>query len=315
ITLALLLGTCASVWQAIRATHAENDARLSEKTAVQLRRKAELEGERARDKAALARLNEYTADINLAQQSLAAGNYGRAVYLLNKHQAQRGEPDLRGFEWRYLWQISRGDQHTTFPNQKGAVRWTLFSASGQWLALGLDNQINIWDLSNRTLNKTLPIRSRSAVFSRDNAHFIVGTDNDLFLFDTSTWAESHVPNRNSGPLALSPDGSLLATATPDGIRLWDTSSWHEQALFAGGYPPLAFSRDGKSLVASTRAGVTVWDLPRASPPVVLDDSEGLFGPYFRDELGRVVTFTADGQGIIAPHNRPSEQAAFEVGWW
>src|SRR5262249_26474919 len=83
----------------------------------------------------------------------------------------------------------------------------------------------------------------------------------------------------------------------------------------GGYPPLAFSRDGKSLVASTRAGVTVWDLPRASPPVVLDDSEGLFGPYFRDELGRVVTFTADGQGIIAPHNRPSEQAAFEVGWW
>jgi WD40 repeat protein/serine/threonine protein kinase len=315
ITLALLLGTCASVWQAIRATQAENDARLSEKTAVQLRRKAELEGERARAKAALARLNEYTSDINLAQQSLAAGNYGRAVYLLKKHRTQPGETDLRGFEWRYLWQVSRGDQHTTFPNQKGAVRWTVFSASGQWLALGLDNQINIWDISNRTLVKTLPIRSRSAVFSKDNTHFIVGTDSDLFLFDTSTWSESHLPSRNNGPLALSPDGSLLAAGSPDGVRLRDTASWQEQALFSGAYPPLAFSRDGKSLVANTRAGVTLWDLSQASPRVVLDDSEGLFGPYFRDELGRVVTFTGDGEGIIAPRNRPSEQAAFEVGWW
>jgi serine/threonine protein kinase/WD40 repeat protein len=315
IAVALVLGTGASLWQAIRATNAENEALLSEKIAVQLRRKAEVERERARAQAALARLNEYTADINLAQQSLIAGNYGRAVYLLAKHQNQPGEADPRGFEWHYLWRVSRGDQHTAFPNQPSAVRSIAFSPSGQWLALGLDHQVNVWDVSNRTLVKALPIRSSSAVFTKDSSHLIVGTDRDVFLFDTSTWVEKQLPNRNNGPVVLSRDGSLLAATCPGGVRLWDTSSWQERSFLPSAYPPLAFSLDGTSLATATRDGITLWDLAQATPSVVLDESARLFGQPSRDHLGRVMTFTADGLGIIAPRNRPSEQAAFMVGWW
>src|SRR6185503_4172608 len=96
ITVTLLTGSIISTWQAVRATQAERNAERAEKLESGLRQRAE------RERAA-ARLNEYVADINLAQQSLTADNYGRAVQLLNKHQPGEGEPDLRGFEWRYLW--------------------------------------------------------------------------------------------------------------------------------------------------------------------------------------------------------------------
>ena len=51
----------------------------------------------------------------------SAGNYGRAVQLLGKHRSVPGEPDLRGFEWRHLWQLSRGDPHFALPDQEGGV--------------------------------------------------------------------------------------------------------------------------------------------------------------------------------------------------
>src|SRR6185436_4616799 len=92
----------------------ERIAQSSQRQESHLRQQAE------REKTS-ARLNEYVADINLAQQSLAAGNYGRAVELLDKHRRGPNEINLRGFEWRYLWQISRGDDHVALPGQEGTV--------------------------------------------------------------------------------------------------------------------------------------------------------------------------------------------------
>ena len=75
IAFTLLTASVFSTWLAIRATRAERKAQGGEARESGLRQRAERER-------ASARLNEYVADINLAEQSRLAGNYGRAVQLL-----------------------------------------------------------------------------------------------------------------------------------------------------------------------------------------------------------------------------------------
>src|SRR5262249_39937591 len=55
------------------------------------------------------RRNAYAADMRVAVLALEQQNLGHADDLLRKYLPKRGEEDLRGFEWRYLWQQCQGD--------------------------------------------------------------------------------------------------------------------------------------------------------------------------------------------------------------
>ena len=59
----------------------------------------------------------YAADMNLAQQALKLNNLGRARRLLDRHRPQPGEEDLRGWEWRYLWQQTRSSALATLTHR------------------------------------------------------------------------------------------------------------------------------------------------------------------------------------------------------
>jgi eukaryotic-like serine/threonine-protein kinase len=116
---ALVLGTVVSVWQAIRATAAEQTAHSSEEVAQVRKREAEEAkhlAETQRDE--LATLNEnlrrhnYIADMNLAGVYFDENNLERTRALLDKHRPRSGESDLRGFEWHYLRRLFQGDLMT-----------------------------------------------------------------------------------------------------------------------------------------------------------------------------------------------------------
>jgi serine/threonine protein kinase len=94
-----------------------------------------------------AELNLYAADINLAHRYLRNDKLGQAQELLNRHRParpsqplsnatshmprggvesavgrwDRAKPDLRGWEWRYLWNQSRSDSE--FVLDRTAHRW------------------------------------------------------------------------------------------------------------------------------------------------------------------------------------------------
>jgi serine/threonine protein kinase/WD40 repeat protein len=314
IGITLLIGIAASLWQAVRATQAETTARLAEKVEVQLRRQAEREQERAKGQAALARLNEYVADIDLAQHSLAAGDYGRAVRLLKKHQPQSGEADLRGFEWRYLSQLSQGDQHAALPNQGRAVRWIAFSPAGDLLAIGLDNELRLWNIQTRTLLRTISQPIVSAIFV-GGGYLVVSTPREVLVFDTIRWAGKQLPGDNAGPIAVSKDGAMLATASHEGVRLWNTTNWNELFTLPGAFPPLAFSPEGKWLGSSGPKGITVWDLSSRSVKVVLSASENHFHRNPRLRFGQVITFSADGLSILAPGSSAFDPGIFTLDAW
>ncbi len=131
IFLAVVGGSTVSVWQALRATSAERVSEQRRKNEEVLRLNAERERERALKNQERAERNEYVADINLAHQSILAGNLARATELLAKHR----DAGSQRFECRYLWHAAQGDDHRLFAQEASSV--LSLSSSPDFLVVGL----------------------------------------------------------------------------------------------------------------------------------------------------------------------------------
>jgi len=314
IAATLLAGIGISTWQAVRAKTAEHRALTARQQEAGLRQQAERETRRAERQEASARLNEYVADINLAQRSLTDGNYGRAAQLLNKHRPQSGEPDLRGFEWRYLWQLSQGDAHVALPRQHSPVQALAVSPHGELLAVGLHERLNVWNLRTKSLITNLPRGAASAIFLPDGKTLITaGFPPALRVWDTTDWTKEKSMPGYSGPIALSRDATCLASMTRGGVQLWDTTTWERTRLIRGASGPVAFSPDGERIAADSDAGISVWPLKETGPAVVLQDSTNLFTRWFRNN--HALAFSPDGRHIVAARNSISQRGVFVLSIW
>jgi WD40 repeat protein/predicted Ser/Thr protein kinase len=230
------LGFAGIVWQWRRAEHNAVAEAINRHAAQQKQVEAEAERERARaeqqradQQARKASENEqrarrllYISDMNLAQQALRLDNLGKARRLLDRHRPQPGEEDLRGWEWRYLWQLTRSGALLTLTNQPTPGFSLSFSPDGSRLAIGWFNgHVDLWDVPGR--------RFVHALTDRAYPH--------------------------QGRVAFSPVRNLLAaTSEPRTITLYDVDSGQETVLWrAPDQGPsivrdLAFSQDGSKVV-------------------------------------------------------------------
>jgi WD40 repeat protein/serine/threonine protein kinase len=233
----LAVGVVASSLEAARARRAEQDqghlreeAQKEQANEAQLRHQAEAQELAARRTA-------YASDMNLAQQARAESNLGRVQELLNRQRPLPGQKDLRGWEWRYLWQYCSTPPLFTLPQSSNSI-WTLSaSRDGRWLAVGEyeNGGLSVWDLSNRRVKSRLPAGD----------------------------GKVHA--------AFSPSAPWLAYSTVAGpstnrqasIRLWDVPADRSVGEFPLGAEcvGLGFSADGQTLVTSTASPdnqITVW---------------------------------------------------------
>jgi WD40 repeat protein/serine/threonine protein kinase len=240
---ALVLGLALSTWQYLEKSRAYQRATDAERAQAVLRLEAETQALAARRKA-------YAADINVVQQALLANNLGRAQELLAAQSPRRPATtpktkpavDLRGWEWRYLWQQCQSDALFTLCQQSNEVCSLAVSADGRWVAVGdAEGGLSVWDL---------PARAELARWEAGGGRV---------------------------QAAFSPVAPLLAMSSSEGalfpgrqqrIRLWDAvERRHLTDLPTGANClRLAFAVDGtKLMVATADNPLTLWSIPEGKP--------------------------------------------------
>src|SRR6185369_2986187 len=123
------------------------------------RQRADAQARKASESEHQSRRLLYASDMNLAQQSLKFNNLGRARRLLDRHRPQPGVEDLRGWEWRYLWQLTRSGALITLTNRSARGFSVSFSPDGTRLAVGwYDGVVDLWDVPGRQQIRVLTDR-------------------------------------------------------------------------------------------------------------------------------------------------------------
>jgi eukaryotic-like serine/threonine-protein kinase len=187
-----------------------------------------------------ARRRGYAADINLIQQALELNNLGRAEELLDQHRPRPGQPDLRDWEWRYLWQQCQSEALFTLSQRSNSIWSVATSHDGQWLAVGEaeGGGLSIWDLTTR----------------RKTAELVSGHGEVQVAFSPQqpVLAYSHESGRRSTPFHA-------------GVRLWNAATGKaiRDLPLDGRCRGLAFSRDGRRLLTSSSDPgnrLTVWQV-------------------------------------------------------
>ncbi|HVM47302.1 MAG TPA: protein kinase [Candidatus Acidoferrum sp.] len=235
IILVLAVGVLMTAWQAVRATRARQAALAAQANEAKLRQQAQAAELAARRRA-------YASDMNVARQALAGNNLGRALDLLDRQRPQAGEPDLRGWEWRYLWQQTRSDALFTLCQVGSEVQSLAVSPDGAFLAIGAvhSDGLMVWD-----------VRARQEVArlakNEEGAHAAFCPTAPLLAFTTFR------------PSLQGPPSSTL--------HLWSTATRQMLADLALDAPcqGLAFAKDGRTLVTSTSGGqLALWRIPEGT---------------------------------------------------
>lgn len=213
--LTFVFGTVGTLWQGRRAIQAVRLAQTNELAA---------------------RRNAYAADMAVADMAARQEHWSALESILDRTRPKPGELDLRGWEWRYLWGVSRPD----FTNRIAAGSNRVVSLAelpdGRTWAVGFqEGGFSLWDLSTRRVLYTHP-----EPINRVQVPF--------------TLKGEKVATR----LCLIPGTSWLAYTDCRGtnnshIRVWDTATRTEVFSVPLPWIPrhLAVSADGRQIAAST----------------------------------------------------------------
>jgi WD40 repeat protein len=300
---ALAVGVIASTWQASLAKRAEHEQE-------RLRRQAEAE--------------RYTSDMNLAKQALDEGSFLTVNQLLRAHIPAWGEPDLRGFEWRYLWSSSQiNHSEMVLPTPEDPVRWLASSPSHSFVVAQHDKTIRLLEpATGRELDRfafPAPPETNNTDLWPMIISLAPGATNLLAsklsggvvtLWDLASKAELMRLTNRYHAFALSADGRYLAAASLGEIKcrldMWDISTrpqLPERPLWSTnlsvGLASLAFTPDGRTLIGGPwlQSTILVWDVStgRSEAPFLLEQPHS----DYQGGDGITVSVSPDGVSVAA----------------
>ena len=316
ITATLILGLGFSSWQyfeksraygrAVNAEQQQNRLRAAAERAAEaearLRREAEAQQIRTRQ-------NLYAADLYLVQHALEDGNYGLALRTLEAHRPQPGQAEVRGWEWRYFWQLCQGDSLETWPAHSSVVTALALSPDGRTLASSSsDETVKLWNLDTGRLAKTLPEfrgRLNSVAFSPDGRLLAAGSDTsqatlwDLAAEKVVATFDGSMPRVTFSPvqglLAIGTGGNFLGQGNSPTVRIWDSATQKTLRTFSRSGSRSAFSPDGQTVaIGSFENSVRLWSLTTGLETRVLTNSQTVIALAFSPDGKTLAASTWEG---------------------
>ncbi|MBI2926368.1 MAG: serine/threonine protein kinase [Verrucomicrobia bacterium] len=245
--------------------------------------------ERAEQSEFTTRLNLYAADMMAASQAIERGDLGLGRRLLeafvvppsggalvsedqpHPDRLKAGlQTDLRGWEWRYLWARSQGEQLATLRGHTWIVMSAAFSPDGRQLATGSqDSTVKLWNPATQQLIASIQAHT-GAVWNvsftpEGDALVTSGSDGKVKFWNLET--REVTATFDGQQMMLAATNSLMAVAAVNphfwdpegGIALWDWRSRRKLREFPDRAKSFALSADGTLLaVTGKKPGVRIW---------------------------------------------------------
>lgn len=207
-----------------RAIKDRHTTRIHEDIATKQRQRAE-------QKEARLRCELYAADIRSARDAWRQSNVQWALECLDKYRPASGEPDLRSFEWYYLFGLCNPDLPMLLGHEKTVYRLAYHPAGKMLATAGEDGTVRIWDVASRRCLKVLPVPDADQIAFSPDGNWLAGTGADhtvriwkVATFEQVTELQGHTDDVLA--LAFSPKTNYLASGGSDGsVRIWRTSDW------------------------------------------------------------------------------------------
>jgi WD40 repeat protein/predicted Ser/Thr protein kinase len=314
---AVLLLICLAVGSSVAAVKISG-ARLRAERAVKAE---EAQRRRAEQEAESRRLLSYIADINLAQRYLDANNFATALSLLNSHKPANGERDVRGFEWRHLWRLCRGNFSEALRKHNQVLGSMEFSPDGQLLATySWDQTLRVWRLGpmdNRQPVLTVTNATGPGGFSEQGDHFVFGNGvGTIQIYHVAQGTITDALSAAGELIACSAHGNMAVTIGGDHrIAVWDLVA--RKLLFKLPEPVnrylefglrdrVAVTRDGKCLALiepdtgpeglKRDRGIRLWDLRAGMEVGFLEDKRQIRSLRFSPAGDRLAV--GGGEGTV-----------------
>ena len=174
-----------------------------------------------------------------------------------------------------------------------------FLPTGETVASGTKDEIQLWDVENQRHLKTLQGHKQrifSLAFSPDGAAIASGAEDDtLKLWEVATGKKLATFQHSNDVLSVtfSPNGETLAAAANKNVQLWDISTKENVATLkhAKQVKDVIYSPDGATLVSGSFNAVKLWDVK----------SRRNFATYKYEGSPGTVTFSPDSK-ILAVAN-------------
>ena len=334
----LVVGSVLSTYLAVKATMAQREADDAAQKAIEARALAEDREKDVTDQKNLAvqsakalRENLYASDMYQAQNFLREDNIAKSRELLIKYLPQSDDdPDLRGFEWQYLWDRSEGNELYVFEDLQRPVGAITFSHDGRWLAGLSDEGVAVWSVVSRSRVALLDAGSSNGWpfgmrvrFSADDRYLFVGRDlnrwrrsGSLAVWKTDNWSQIHSYRGLSFPLYETSASGVFSAHGPEGIHQFDLTSPEKDAEVQQQHPfsekvlrSYAFSADAQ-LIAMHDRGQEAAAIYEVSTARKLADWPELFSGS-----GGLISI-ANGMKYVAwisdPMNRDAEDMRFRL---
>ncbi len=225
----------------------------------------------ARRSELIARNHLYVADMNVVQHAYDEGNVESARILLAGHFPKTGQTDLRGFEWRYFWNLCRGEQLQTLPEQTGPNWAVAIAPDGNILASSsVPGAVKLWTLATRRLLEELPTTNVISIsFSADSQILALGGVDEVQIWDVAQHKRISSVWETGGrfQVSFSPKENLVAVGRGSNqygveegtVELWNLTTGSKTKLAQSGGRAV-FSADGRKLATASRQdSIKLWD--------------------------------------------------------
>lgn len=163
----------------------------------------------------VARWDTYVSEMSRAQHEWRQHHFAEAFFYLQRQIPRGREADLRNFEWRHLWRLTRGNCASRLPYHADVVSWLGFSPDGSSLAtFGWDatNGVQVWDPANQRMRFGIPEAVSVGGFSSDGELLVAGrADHAVVAYSVRTGAPMNELAQAGEIAAFAPEAKTVAT--------------------------------------------------------------------------------------------------------